>query len=61
MKFDAAITLSISLIQAGLKISQMARDAAAANQTELSTDNWTQILADDATARKQLQDAIDQT
>jgi hypothetical protein len=59
MKVDAAITLAISLIQAGLKISQMVQDAVANGQAEVSDADWQIILEADAAARKHLQDAID--
>lgn len=51
MKLDAALIVSVNLIEAGIKISQMVQAGIAAGQSHISDTDWAQILADDKAAR----------
>jgi len=59
MKLEHALDLAIALMARASQVSTMIREAQAAGRTELSADEWQQILAADDIARAELTAAID--
>lgn len=59
MKLEQALDLAIALMARASQVSTMIREAQAAGRTELSADEWQQILAAADIARAELTAAIE--